>query len=125
MLVYRVQTRCNKGPYTALVCPVENTFCEIKHPLPQADGMDRGAISNQHLFGFTSISQLEAWFSDEDRNALSDANYAMYVYEVPDQCVLQGNSQCCFVYKRAVLKNVYGLEEKDENFYRLYANRYV
>ncbi len=96
MRVYRVEGPNGYGPYTfpGFLCGIPED--PSKHPVPRDDGIDEDKIVEFHIFGFASLESLQAWFSDEDRQYLSEKGFVVKVYDCPDRRVIQGNRQLVF-----------------------------
>lgn len=102
MLVYRVEhTETKSGPYQRSFSyntdNMEfNQNCNYKdHPMPGSDGIFE--LKPEHLFGFVSLDQLFKWFHFEDDYwDFNRKGFGISVYEVNEDHILKGCSQCAF-----------------------------
>ena len=110
------------GTYNALSDLPDGLAFGRNHPAPWVDfglpmdKINQLLIKSNHpdegvVFGFTSQSSEEEWFGPKARSALLAAGARRVVYEVPEHCVLDSNSnrQAVFVMSEAVLVEEYKL----------------
>lgn len=102
MMVFRMETYEGRGPYNGgAYCIAANDDLEGTHyqPAPPqdpylADKVDR--IHNDDVFGFVSLEQIFAWWSDQTIKNLEGCNFRLWVFEVDENFVMQGRHQCVF-----------------------------
>jgi hypothetical protein len=103
MLVYRIQDSCGAGPYTStrMIDHIHIHHNEIAHdpdsrvPAPEREGL--GYVRSYHRFGFTSLEQLDRWFTPEEQAALYREGFELVVFNLPDHTVELGQHQCRFL----------------------------
>lgn len=96
MLIFRVEDKCGNGPYrrgdnlASLLANKHNG--DSSHPTPILDGIE----NRQNYFcGFKDLDQLFNWFNPYTE-ILKKAGFAVSVYEIDKEYVLEGNYQVCF-----------------------------
>jgi hypothetical protein len=110
-LVYRIERMGGSGPYRSGTWK-DNLFPDHMgrrdgHPTPWDWDEPWGAyegwssheeweILNYHVFGFLDTTQLHNWFSPEECRLLRKHKFICASYEVPDDYVEMGESQCSF-----------------------------
>lgn len=95
MLVFRVQTDDNTGPYG-----YGATYnLSLKH-----NGVQWPVLSQikGYYYGFSTIKQLKRWFDDEDIDCLHNENYSVYVYRVKRSKAICSKKQVAFDLGKAV-----------------------
>jgi len=99
MLVIRYEDAHGFGPYTNA-----NLGFRLSHanrPLPVDEGL--GLISSATRSGFTSLDQLNRWFSARDQRRMEDLGFLRVEYEVPHTEVVYSNNQALFATANAVV----------------------
>lgn len=56
-----------------------------------------------YKFGFANVEQAERWWDKTAQKSAGDTGFMLSVYEVPDDAVIEGNSQVAFDPRVAVL----------------------
>lgn len=112
MLVYRLEREDGRGPYKGGACPRAQSLHNL--PAPQSDpGLQHIAtpdtdiwqrdLPEQWRHGFVSKAQLICWFAAFDvEEYWLDHSCGVYVYEVHEDDVVSGVSQCLYNRHRAV-----------------------
>lgn len=99
MLVLRVENENGDGPYWLgpgyeyIHGSMDGTIDYDRHPPPFADGIRK---IGKCIFGFSSLSDLKAWFNARECIRLKDHAYRVSVFEVPREAVRPGQSQVVF-----------------------------
>lgn len=113
MIVLRIEDRFGTGMYTSYNFPSFHDiagFDDTNHPTPMMDSLLMSNLGyndnmSSHHFGFGSVDQLRRWiYNDDWLRQLHNAGFILVTYDVPDEYVFLGNTQCvftkCFAYKR-------------------------
>jgi hypothetical protein len=114
MLVYRVENKYLKGPYTSYsnrhFSQTELfNFCGERHPNPFNDEgiCDFWCGNSRRLsfyFGFKSIEDLKDWFfMDEAIDALYKDDFHVIVYNLDKRRVIFGSKQVIFEKEKATI----------------------
>jgi hypothetical protein len=108
MLVYRVEDSEHGGPYNGSMkgsvrCELVHLFAcmgdhEMRHPTPYEDipGWRDVTGRERFHFGFASLEQLRAWFSEHERSTLRRLGFGVAVYNVEPEHALTGMRQVAF-----------------------------
>jgi hypothetical protein len=114
MLVYRVENKCQRGPYRneEFGSPL-NLLLRIhsedgRHPSPYCEGFTKIARLN---CGFDSMEQLHNWFSPDELLTMGKAGYLLSTYDCPKGGVQTGQKQIMFDMKCSTLQNTQDLEQ--------------
>ncbi|AHY25257.1 hypothetical protein PS2_005 [Serratia phage PS2] len=90
-----------------------------RHPAPQEDAdlmtsmierNERYNISEFH-FGFGTINQFRSWFDIPNREMMQECGFYLAVYEVEENDVHLGSTQCVFRLEKAELVSYVELED--------------
>jgi hypothetical protein len=121
-LVYRIEDRLGKGPYIGKTSAPNSwhrkSICNHnaeKRPGPyQCDIMRE--MSDYHLgrhhFAFSTMKQLERWFTKTDRELLHEDGYHISVYRVPREHYIRATNQCIFVRRHSELVETIYMKEQ-------------
>lgn len=112
MKIYRFETDDGRGPYKYDLQLIwnGNFNCDpSKCPTPERD--ERLApewnsvrhLSLHYKFGFISEDQVMSWFPTNTRRLLIEAGIKLRIYHVDESDVIQGDTQCVFKHRWAVL----------------------
>lgn len=74
-------------------CPNTGTIWE-NHPYPEEDGIPE--YSDAHCCGAQTWALFRHWWYDTEALVRASETHAVYVVEVPRECVLVGNTQVMF-----------------------------
>ena len=91
MKIYRYERRDGGGPY----CTFEGRLREIDAKIP---------VDNGFLYGCKSVEKLKEYFQ-EQQNLIVDCN--IYVYDIPDEEVVENEKQIRFPKKYYRSKKLY------------------
>lgn len=98
-MVFRVELpETREGPYASGLMGYDFGCQSFRHPLPWDDGLPpRTSLSGKAIFfGFASMVALAKWFNHEERRAMGEKGFKLYVYEVPGDMVVEGRRQLIF-----------------------------
>ncbi len=104
MLIYRVENEQGEGPYITGDSEEAGLSCmdSAQHPGPRSDmhgtnysPMDIERHVYRGIYGFRTLEQLCAWFSDHARRVLAHKGYVLAVYDAED--VVHLNKQSIFM----------------------------
>lgn len=96
-MVFRVENEEGRGPYSiwdgyaVMYCSGGN-----RHPSPQSEGYNLRSGSAE-VFGFTSLEQLERWFSPRDLRKLANEGFTVVKYDCEPHW--ESETQCTFFKK--------------------------
>lgn len=100
MIVYRVENLSNEGPYrNGAASWGGESYSDDDHPMPGADGIPMEVFrpfERAFVFGFETLSQVNDWFSPQDRKKLDDHGFFLSTYEVDKEHVHLGRKQLIF-----------------------------
>lgn len=83
---------------------IKNEDLYFKHrPLPENDNIDIDLITEDHLFGFKNLFDLNDWFFESDLFIGSLFGGKICFYDVPNENVILGGKQLVFDTKFATL----------------------
>lgn len=114
MLIYRVENRDNKGPYTCGNESIRRALwshqrCD-NHPAPRNDGIPYEVLGSwrttRYHFGFRALDQLCAWFATDERALLEAEGFSLALYEVDEVHVHIGGRQVAFNRAHAAIVTV-------------------
>lgn len=116
-LVYRIEDKNGTGPYQGKTSAdnswLNKSICNHnadKRPGPwqctKIREMDMDYLK-KHYFGFSTIKQLERWFTKTDRELLHNNGYRIAIYKVPKEYYMKATNQCVFIKEYSTLiKNI-------------------
>lgn len=97
VFVYRVEhSKTGIGPYHSVqLYNVLNPHFSEQHPTPASDGVE---YTDDHVFGFQTLDDLEAWFCDtEVLLYLVAYGFEIKVYRPKEKNVVVGGRQVAFI----------------------------
>jgi hypothetical protein len=72
-------------------------------------------MNEEHLkkysFAFSTIKQLERWFTKTDRELLHNNGYIIAIYKVPKEYYMKLINQCIFIKEKSVLVKKIDIKE--------------
>lgn len=112
-LVYRIEDKNGTGPYQGKTSAADSWFKKSicnhnaeKRPGPWGCNALR-EMNEEHLkkysFAFSTIKQLERWFTKTDRELLHNNGYRIAIYKVPKEYYIKATNQCIFIKEKSVL----------------------
>ena len=121
-LVYRIEDRLGNGPYMGKTSSDSSwhrkSICNHnaeKRPGPHQCNIMR-EMSDYHLgryhFAFSTMKQLERWFTKTDRELLHEDGYHISVYRVPREYYINATNQCIFVRRHSILVETIYMNEQ-------------
>lgn len=105
MIVYRVENEAGLGPYqdSADLLPrmmdAHDGNLRKNHPLPEEDIRLKSLVTRledwtaTHVCGFSSMKQVEAWFTEQDLTAMAKHGQVLKTFKVPKSAVIVGTTQ--------------------------------
>lgn len=111
MIVYRIENREGKGPYTAC-WDIERKITSMsrqstaRQPGPYDDGFGGEKYEKVNLFdyffAFISIEQRDNWFTRRERAQLQQLGFFTVPYHIEEKDLIRMNKQCAFKRKKKV-----------------------
>lgn len=108
MKVWRVENFQGSGPYQGTsmgswadssekhnnnaICPEPRSDAGLADAWMNMDYSERDA----YLFGFSSLEQLQAWFSETELAKLKSMGYYVTCFEIPEPYIIVGSLQLIF-----------------------------
>lgn len=125
MYFYRIEHgKYNTGPYHLENIPINEVIHSEQYQLGRVHsddahpGMwyDCKLTNNQYAAmdyycGFISFEKLIQWFSSEWMQIMHDNGFVLKIYEVKDDCVINGKAQDVFVRSEATIVDIISLQE--------------
>lgn len=116
-LVYRIEEENGTGPYQGKTSAANSWFRKsiCNHNSEKRPGPRECFILREmgvddlkkYCFGFSTIKQLERWFTKTDRELLHKSGYYISVYSVPKEYYMKATNQCVFIKEYSTLiKNI-------------------
>ncbi len=99
MTIIRYEDAKGNGPYASVTLGFSARHANKL--TPTQDGL--GNLANNKRSGFTTVAQLEAWFTQVEQNQMSTLGFERVTYEVPTQDVKYSNEQALYIIDRAVM----------------------
>ena len=120
-LVYRIEDKNGTGPYQGKTRSADSWFNKTicnhnadKRPGPWQCCTLR-EIDEKHLkkysFAFSTIKQLERWFTKTDRELLHNNGYRIAIYKVPKEFHIKATNQCIFIKEKSDLVEKIDIKE--------------
>ena len=130
ILVFRVEQEDGSGPYWGKTLSKESWFSQSicnhnsnSRPGPYQCNKLREMNPNElkkYSFAFSTLKQLERWFTKTDRALLHENGYHISIYKVPKSFYIKTNNQCIFNKEHSILVKQINIKEyyqikKDKN----------
>lgn len=119
--VYRIEDINGTGPYQGKTSAADSWFNKTicNHNAEKRPGSWQCKIMSdmceddlkEYCFAFSTIKQLERWFTKTDRELLHNNGYYISVYSVPREFYIRATNQCIFIKEKSILVRKIDIKE--------------
>lgn len=132
--VYRIEDLTGDGMYNGTATDINSSYHDhMRHPMPNSDSLlvqnaskhserdlDGGSIFggpelydylSEFRYGFISKEQLRNWLYNDDWLVRLSEKFILTIYELPDDAVIVGNTQACFLRDKFISQECHNIKE--------------